>query len=93
MTVAYLAAQVDVVLMDLRGFTPASRGCTFEIGMLLNSVSVPLRPGRSRQSGIGFVTTSGPPRKSSSQVFTDRNKKLESASQTRKVKGENRSEK
>jgi hypothetical protein len=43
MTVAYLAAQVDVVLMDLRGFTPASRGCTFEIGMLLNSVSVPLK--------------------------------------------------
>jgi hypothetical protein len=40
MTVAYLAGQVDVVLMDLRGFSSAHRGCTFEIGMLLNSVSV-----------------------------------------------------
>jgi hypothetical protein len=40
MTVAYLASQADVVLMDLRGFSSASQGCTYEIGMLLNSVSV-----------------------------------------------------
>ncbi|MBV9674278.1 MAG: hypothetical protein JO076_15830 [Verrucomicrobia bacterium] len=40
MTVAYLARHVDVVLMDLRGFSSARRGCTFEIGMLLHSVSV-----------------------------------------------------
>jgi hypothetical protein len=40
MTVACLASQADVVLMDLRGFGSASQGCIYEIGMLLNSVSV-----------------------------------------------------
>lgn len=40
MTIAYLAGHVDVVLMDLRGFSSAHRGCTFEIEMLLHSVSV-----------------------------------------------------
>jgi hypothetical protein len=40
MTVAYLASQADVVFMDLRGFSSARLGCTYEIEMLLNSVSV-----------------------------------------------------
>jgi hypothetical protein len=34
MTVSYLAKTADAVLMDLRGFTSAKRGCTFEIEML-----------------------------------------------------------
>ena len=38
MTVACLAKQANVVLMDLRGFSSARGGCTFEIKMLLNSV-------------------------------------------------------
>ena len=40
MTVACLAKQADVVLMDLRGFRSARQGCTFEIEMLLDSVPV-----------------------------------------------------
>jgi hypothetical protein len=40
MTVASLAKQADVVLMDLRGFTSAHRGCVFEIEMLLDSFPV-----------------------------------------------------
>ncbi len=40
MTVAYLAKQANVVLMDLRGFSSANQGCAFEIEMLLNSVPV-----------------------------------------------------
>jgi hypothetical protein len=40
MTVARLASQADVVLMDLRGFSSARQGCSYEIAMLLNSVSV-----------------------------------------------------
>jgi len=40
MTVACLAEQADVVLMDLRGFTSAHRGCVFEIEMLLDSFPV-----------------------------------------------------
>jgi hypothetical protein len=40
MTVACLAKQANVVLMDLRGFSSAHRGCSFEIEMLLNSVPV-----------------------------------------------------
>ncbi len=33
-----LAAASDVVLMDLRGFSPANAGCTYEVGELLNVV-------------------------------------------------------
>jgi hypothetical protein len=33
-----LAAASDVVLMDLRGFSPANSGCTYEVGELLNVV-------------------------------------------------------
>jgi hypothetical protein len=40
MTVAHLAKEADVVLMDLRGFSSAHRGCTLEIAMLVNSVPV-----------------------------------------------------
>jgi hypothetical protein len=40
MTVACLAKQANVMLMDLRGFSSARRGCRFEIEMLLNSVPV-----------------------------------------------------
>ena len=40
MTVSYLAQSADAVLMDLRGFTSARRGCTFEIQMLMRSVHV-----------------------------------------------------
>jgi hypothetical protein len=41
MTVSRLAREADAVLMDLRGFTPANRGCVHEIEQLL--ASVPLR--------------------------------------------------
>jgi hypothetical protein len=40
MAVEDLAKQADVVLMDLRGFTSARGGCTFEIEMLMHSVPV-----------------------------------------------------
>ena len=33
-----LAATSDVVLMDLRGFSPVNSGCTYEVGELLNVV-------------------------------------------------------
>jgi hypothetical protein len=33
-----LAAASDVVLMDLRGFSPINAGCTYEVGELLNVV-------------------------------------------------------
>jgi len=33
-----LAEASDVVLMDLRGFSPANSGCTYEVGELLNVV-------------------------------------------------------
>ena len=33
-----LAAASDVVLMDLRGFSPLNAGCTYEVGELLNVV-------------------------------------------------------
>ena len=38
MTVSRLARDADAVLMDLRGFTPANRGCIFEIEQLIGSV-------------------------------------------------------
>jgi hypothetical protein len=40
MTVARLARDADAVLMDLRGFTPANRGCIFEIEQLIASVAL-----------------------------------------------------
>jgi hypothetical protein len=40
MTVSRLAREADAVLMDLRGFTPAHRGCIFEIEQLIGSVSL-----------------------------------------------------
>jgi hypothetical protein len=40
MTVSRLAGDADAVLMDLRGFTPANRGCIFEIEELIASVAV-----------------------------------------------------
>jgi hypothetical protein len=41
MTVSHVAAKAGAVLMDLRGFSPTNRGCIFEIGQLIASVSVP----------------------------------------------------
>lgn len=35
-----LAARSDAVLMDLRGFAAASRGCEFELGLLLEHVAL-----------------------------------------------------
>ena len=40
MTVSRLAREAAVVLMDLRGFTPANRGCIFEIEQLIAAVPV-----------------------------------------------------
>jgi hypothetical protein len=40
MTVSRLARDAHAVLMDLRGFTPANRGCIFEIEELVASVAV-----------------------------------------------------
>lgn len=40
MTVSSVAREADAALMDLRGFSPTNRGCIFEIGQLLASVSV-----------------------------------------------------
>jgi hypothetical protein len=40
MTVSRLARNAHAVLMDLRGFTPANRGCIFEIEELIASVAV-----------------------------------------------------
>ena len=36
MALARLVEESDAVLMDLRGFTPANKGCTFEIAELIN---------------------------------------------------------
>jgi hypothetical protein len=38
MTLSRLAAFNDAVLMDLRGFSPANQGCTFELQQLVNLV-------------------------------------------------------
>lgn len=40
MTMRELAARSDVVLMDLRSFSSANRGCLFELGELLNAVDL-----------------------------------------------------
>jgi hypothetical protein len=40
MTVSYLAQTANAVLMDLRGFTSARRGSTFEIEMLMHLVPI-----------------------------------------------------
>jgi hypothetical protein len=40
MTVSRLAPEAASVLMDLRGFTPANRGCIFEIEQLIAAVPV-----------------------------------------------------
>ncbi|HVP50184.1 MAG TPA: hypothetical protein VMT56_03075 [Candidatus Bathyarchaeia archaeon] len=40
MTVERLAAFSDVVLMDLRSFSPSNRGCVFELGRLLDAVDL-----------------------------------------------------
>jgi hypothetical protein len=40
MTVSRLAREAGAVLMVLRGFTPANRGCVFEIEQLIASVSL-----------------------------------------------------
>ena len=39
-TVVRLAAEADVVLMDLRGFSPANQGCLFEIRHLVAAVDL-----------------------------------------------------
>jgi hypothetical protein len=39
-TVVRLAAGADVVLMDLRGFSPANQGCLFELRHLVDSVDL-----------------------------------------------------
>jgi hypothetical protein len=39
-TMHELAGRSDAVLMDLRSFSPANRGCLFELGELLNSVDL-----------------------------------------------------
>lgn len=38
MTMHALAVESDAVLMDLRSFSPANQGCTYELAQLLNSV-------------------------------------------------------
>jgi hypothetical protein len=40
MTVSRLAMDADAVLMDLRGFSPANRGCIFEIEQLIAGVAL-----------------------------------------------------
>ena len=40
MTVSRLAQESDAVLMDLRGFSSANRGCIFEIEQLIAGVSL-----------------------------------------------------
>jgi len=40
MTMEQLAASSDVILMDLRSFSPNSRGCTFELGRLLDRIDL-----------------------------------------------------
>ena len=35
-----LAASADVILMDLRSFSPSNRGCLYELEQLLNSVTL-----------------------------------------------------
>ena len=37
-TVQRLAAETDVVLMDLRSFSPARAGCIYELGVLIGSI-------------------------------------------------------
>jgi hypothetical protein len=39
-TMEALALRSDAVLMDLRGFSPANKGCEFEIGALLNTLDL-----------------------------------------------------
>ena len=39
-TVTRLMAQSDLVAMDLRGFTSANKGCLFELGVLIETVSL-----------------------------------------------------
>ena len=39
-TMVRLAAGADVVLMDLRGFSPANQGCLFELQHLVDSVDL-----------------------------------------------------
>ena len=41
MTMRQLAARSDTVLMDLRSFSPSNQGCLYELGQLLNGVSLP----------------------------------------------------
>jgi hypothetical protein len=41
MTVSHLARDADAVLMDLRGFGPARRGCIYEIEQLIGLVPLP----------------------------------------------------
>lgn len=38
MTMERLAASRDVVLMDLRGFSPRNQGCIYELGRLLDGI-------------------------------------------------------
>src|SRR5215469_13044144 len=40
MTMERLAASSDVVLMDLRSFSPSNRGCTYELGRLLDGIDL-----------------------------------------------------
>jgi len=40
MTMERLAAMSDAVLMDLRSFSPANRGCIFELGRLLDGIDL-----------------------------------------------------
>jgi len=40
MTMERLAATSDAVLMDLRSFSPANRGCIFELGRLLDGIDL-----------------------------------------------------
>ncbi len=40
MTVQRLVAESEVVLMDLRSFAPANRGCAFELGVVLGAIDL-----------------------------------------------------
>ena len=40
MTVNKLVNTVDVVLMDLRGFSEKNKGCEFEVNLLLNTIKL-----------------------------------------------------
>jgi hypothetical protein len=41
MTMQQLAVRSDAVLMDLRSFSPTNQGCLYELGQLLDAVSLP----------------------------------------------------